>query len=366
VVYSEYGPAEYLLNDTVVLTGTGYGNITIIAPVNTEFQMTRVVSIPDGFKYDYNSGVVYGTFNITGQEQFEFLYNVHGNYTRVHVNMGMDVAKILAATREVYTNYTYTTDFDDYTRTITNILSEKSGSCVAFSRGLNHILRSMDISTDYVYGYSHTTGVHHLWLVYLNNNTHLEVDPTYGEVGLLSNDHISFGHSPNPQLTDLRITYFGNVTAEHTIRVKQIYSRKYNQDVRCNFSYSNGSITIVADTTNPSGFMFENIGVFNGDAIKGPVFRRSFTRFPVHLGQGVYILNLSAKYNDVVCRDTLTVGADRSSVAVVKGVDKTLRKSILNLSDMYLRYKMYLPYALGLIFLVIMAKLLFNSKSKHS
>ncbi len=317
LLFSDYGPATYVMTDTIIISGHGTGNFTLIAPSNTSFQKVIIAAMPQGLTY--NSGHVYGQFNLDNISSKTYIikYNISVDYTHLKLNgilndesgpksASSKINKILDIVNNVYNSFSYNANSDDYKRSISDILYKKTGSCVAYSRAANYMLHDQGFNDlKYAYGFSYSTGVYHLWLYYPDYD--LEIDPTYGEVGLLENDHIIFGYVDKPRIIDLETKYFGDINISHSMKVNRIHSSKFMEDIECNFVYKNNSILLTVVNNDPTKFMFRNIGTFSSKSIKGPVFYKDSYRIPLHMGNYKYVFNLSAKYNDIVCSKSLEV-----------------------------------------------------------
>jgi len=309
-MFSDFGPATYILHNTVTMKGHGYGNITLVAPKNTTYQFIKIVSLPQAFVY--HDGLVSGNFNVSGEKIFNIIYTVHVNYTSLRPGLfKKDILnKIIKINNEIYTSFSYDIHSQDYQRTMTDILDKKSGTCVAYARAESYLLNQSSISTSFVYGYSYKSSVYHVWLVYKGPLGNVEFDPTYGEIGLLGNDHLAFGYVSSPKLTDIKLKYYGNLSVSHKTLAKLIKSSKYSQNISCNFSYQNGSIILNTVNRDPTKFMFKNVGTFSEKPVVGSVYGLDRTIIPfIPKDSGVvYSLDLSARYNDVICNKTLVIG----------------------------------------------------------
>jgi len=96
-----------------------------------------------------------------------------------------------------------------------NVLSERKGVCSEFAILAASILRERGIPTRYVTGYANSTieWQAHAWLeVYVPGLDWIQVDPTFGEVGLVDASHLLVSRSFDPSEIKDRITAYGDVS----------------------------------------------------------------------------------------------------------------------------------------------------------
>lgn len=115
----------------------------------------------------------------------------------------------------VYNYIEYDISYSDKVVEAVNILKERKGVCSEFSILAAAILRERGIPTRYVTGYASSSveWQPHAWLeVYIPNHGWIQVDPTFGEVGLVDASHLMVSRAKDPSEIKDRVTAYGDIS----------------------------------------------------------------------------------------------------------------------------------------------------------
>jgi hypothetical protein len=121
----------------------------------------------------------------------------------------------------VYNYIEYDISYSEKVVEAVNILKERKGVCSEFAILAAAILRERGIPTRYVTGYASSSveWQPHAWLeVYIPNHGWIQVDPTFGEVGLVDASHLMMSKAKDPSEIKDRVTAYGNVSLNFGIK----------------------------------------------------------------------------------------------------------------------------------------------------
>ncbi len=264
-----YGPASYIIEKTWSFENKGSGAIGEIELISyfiadTSYQKVTIINKSPGIILNKNDDevikVLYnGTIKEKGELKIIAQVVVHydqkvqndakfnlkqlpsTNLTKTTPAMAEKAASLADSnsilstirniTEYVYSTITYNISYKEKFLSAEEAYNIKKGVCVEYSHLFIAFTRAVGLETRYVLGGivsdNETILSNHAWAeVNIPNYGWLAVDPTFLEVGTLSNNHIIVAYGQDHSSIKEYVKAFTNIKIDFEIKVETIYSNK--------------------------------------------------------------------------------------------------------------------------------------------